>query len=73
MPIFKRKNKAPFPVQVKGRQLEYQVCGNDHFYKKYIQLNTSFLSFLNLDWLNKSGTCFVCSECTHIIWFDAQV
>lgn len=73
MALFKSKRKAPFPVQVKGKQLCCAVCDNDHFYKKHVQLNTALLSFLNMDWLNPSGTCFVCSECTHIMWFDARV
>ncbi len=71
MSFFGKKNKEPFPIQVKGKQLECPVCDNDHFYKKHIQLNTSIFTFFNLDWLNKDATCFVCSECTHIIWFDS--
>ena len=71
MSFFSKKTRKPFPIQVKENQLTCGVCGNDHFFKKRILLNTSILTFFKLDWLNKSATCFVCSECTHIIWFDS--
>ncbi len=63
--------KEPQQVEVKGRQLVCSVCDNDRFHKGRAQLNTSVLTFLKLDWLNKSATCFTCSNCTHIIWFGA--
>jgi hypothetical protein len=31
-------------------------------------LNTAIATFFNFDWANKSATCFVCSNCTHISW-----
>jgi hypothetical protein len=26
-------------------------------------------SFFDFDWLNRSGDCYICKECRHIIWF----
>jgi len=63
--------KEPVPIEVRGEKLRCCVCQNDTFYKKRIQLNTSLMTLFKLDWLNKDATCFVCSECTHIIWFDS--
>ena len=72
MAIFKRKKKDPQTVQVKGIQLECPVCRNRLFWERRVQLNSSILTFLNLDWLDSEATCFICSECTHIIWFAAH-
>jgi predicted nucleic-acid-binding Zn-ribbon protein len=54
---------------VRGKPLRCLVCTNDRFYKREAMLNTAGATFLNFDWANKSGTCFVCSECGYIHWF----
>jgi hypothetical protein len=63
------KKKEPVTIEVKGRQLICSHCGNQYFWQRQAQLNTSVASFFNLDWANKSAACCVCSECTQIIWF----
>ncbi len=63
------KKKEPEIVQVAGNNLRCPVCSNDHFFTRRAQLNTSAASFFGLDWANRSATCFVCSNCTHISWF----
>jgi predicted nucleic-acid-binding Zn-ribbon protein len=67
MGLFKQKQSKT--VQVKGNDLVCPVCGNNHFYDRKAQLNTSLASFFGLDWANRSAVCFVCSNCTHIMWF----
>ena len=32
-------------------------------------LNTSAMTFFNLDWANASAQCFVCDKCGRIEWF----
>lgn len=59
----------PKPYEVKGRQLTCLFCKNDLFYFRRAQLNTSTASFFNLDWANRSASCFVCAECSYIHWF----
>ena len=54
---------------VTGQALHCLVCGNDLFYERKAQLNTAVATFLNFDWANQSGDCFVCSECGYIHWF----
>lgn len=44
-------------------------CGGTRFEQGSAQLNTAGLSFLDLDWLNKSATIFKCADCGHIEWF----
>ncbi len=72
MGLFTSEKKEPQTVNIMGHPLKCSVCSNEYFHLRYIQLNTSWMSFFNLDWLNKNATCFVCSECTQIIWFDGQ-
>lgn len=52
-----------------GKALHCLVCGNDRFYQREALLNTAATTFFDLDWANKSGTCFVCSKCGYIHWF----
>jgi len=63
------KNRQPHKVQVLGKQLICAVCSYDHFFTRQALLNTAIATFFNFDWANKSATCFVCSNCTHISWF----
>lgn len=69
MKIFKKEE--PQTYSVKGHSLRCPVCGNVYFWTKKVQLNTTMATFFNLDWANKNATCFVCSDCTHILWFLA--
>lgn len=59
----------PQTIEVKGNALICPVCKGIYFYSREAQLNTAVASFFNLDWANKTATCFVCENCTHISWF----
>lgn len=63
------KKSGPNTVSVKGHELKCPVCGNEYFWTKRVLLNTALATFFKLDWANRSATCFVCSDCTHISWF----
>jgi len=67
MKLFKKKE--PQPVEVLGNQLKCPVCGGEHFWSKRAQLNSALATFFDLDWTDRSATCFVCSQCTYIFWF----
>lgn len=67
MKLFKKQE--PENIEVRGTQLICPVCSNNYFWTRRAQLNTAVASFFSLDWANRSATCFVCSECTHISWF----
>ncbi|MGE5354720.1 MAG: DNA-binding protein [Deltaproteobacteria bacterium] len=70
---FFSKNEPRY-YTIKNRELKCPICGNDKFHTRSAQLNTSFATFFNFDWANRSATCLVCSDCTHIQWFlDAVV
>ncbi len=44
-------------------------CQHQHFELGEAQLNTPGLTFLNLDWANKSASVLVCKKCSFIMWF----
>ncbi|NLU66643.1 hypothetical protein [Streptomyces sp. HNM0574] len=59
------------PVQVFAgeHQLTCPLCRNDAFLERPIKLNTTGMSFLNLDWANRDADGFICTECGRIEWF----
>jgi uncharacterized protein with PIN domain len=63
------KEEEPQPIEILGKELRCPVCNNHLFFTRQAQLNTAIASFFNLDWANRSATCFVCAKCTHISWF----
>ncbi len=63
------KKTEPQRVEIKGHQLKCPICGAELFYQREAQLNTAVASFFNFDWANRSATCLVCANCTHISWF----
>lgn len=67
MEVFSKKE--PQTVAVKGHELKCPICGNRYFRMRRALLNTIVATFFNIDWANRSATCFVCSECTHVSWF----
>jgi hypothetical protein len=32
-------------------------------------LNTFWATLFDLDFVNRNADCYVCSDCTHIMWF----
>ena len=75
MGIFESFNKAyngepeGETYEVAGKIVTCSHCGGTRFENGQAQLNTAGLSFLDLDWLNKSATIFKCTSCGHIEWF----
>ncbi len=53
----------------KGLKLECAICKNTTFWTRKTLMNTPGMSFLNLDWANKSAVNYVCSECGYVHWF----
>jgi len=39
------------------------------FDKSEAQLNTAGMTFLNLEWANRSATTLICTTCSRIEWF----
>lgn len=47
-------------------------CGADHFVEGRAQLNTAGMTFMNLDWANRTAATLTCVSCGHIHWFLAD-
>ena len=62
-------NKEPETVDVCGQSFRCTVCGNETFWRRHAQLNTALATFFELDWVNRSAVCAVCSRCRYIHWF----
>ena len=44
-------------------------CKQDRFVEGRAQLNTAGMSFMNLDWANRSAATLTCTACGRIEWF----
>lgn len=60
---------GPGQFEAGGRKVVCPHCKNDEFEQGSAQLNTAGLTFLGLDWLNKSASILVCTKCSLIQWF----
>ncbi|NGX33008.1 MAG: hypothetical protein K1060chlam4_01067 [Candidatus Anoxychlamydiales bacterium] len=56
-------------IKVKDKDLNCHACGNDTFSKREALLNTTWVLFFQFGYFNRSGACYVCSNCSHIHWF----
>ena len=57
------------PRIINGKPLTCAHCGGDSFDERQAQLQTTGLSFFNLEWLAKSATVFTCQGCGRLEWF----
>jgi hypothetical protein len=44
-------------------------CGGDRFDTREALLNSTVLTAVGLDWLDRSATAMICTRCTHITFF----
>jgi len=56
-----------------GQVIVCPHCRNDRFDRGEAQLNTAGMTFLELDWANRSATILHCTKCGHIVWFSSEV
>ncbi len=66
---FKREMDENWSYDIAGRQVTCSHCGGTEFDRSEAQLNTAGLTFLDLDWANRSAAIFICKRCGHIEWF----
>jgi uncharacterized protein len=52
-----------------GKAVICPQCDGDTFAEGSAQLNTAGMTFINLDWANKSAVTLACTECGRILWF----
>ena len=63
---------GPSRYSAGGFEIVCPHCKNNEFKEGVAQLNTAGMSFINLDWLNKSATTLICSRCGLIQWFNGE-
>lgn len=54
---------------VGNQQVICQFCRFDQFAERSIKMNTTGMSFFNLDWMNRSATGVVCERCGYVHMF----
>mgnify|MGYP006955273950 CR=1 FL=1 len=65
--------KGPGQYRANGIAVTCVHCHYNQFKKGYAQLNTAFLSFLNLDFANRSANILSCDRCGYVHWFAKEV
>ncbi|MGE5353590.1 MAG: hypothetical protein ACM3P0_16005 [Acidobacteriota bacterium] len=55
-----------------GREVVCPHCGNNYFEIGSALLNTPGMTFLNLDWANRTASILVCTRCSQIQYFLKQ-
>jgi hypothetical protein len=53
-------------VLVLDKPLACLVCGGGEFARREVAINTKGMTFMNLDWLNRSGDGAVCTACGYV-------
>lgn len=66
-------NETGRRVMVGEKQLLCLVCGAERFDYREVKMNTSGMSFLNLEWANKSAEGVVCRTCGFVHHFMKPV
>ena len=63
------KKKEAAERSVQGNKLTCPVCSSTLFWTRTTLMNTAGLSFLDLDWANRSASNYVCDRCGYVFWF----
>lgn len=58
--------------KIAGADLNCSHCFFGGFECSSVQLNTAFMTLIDLDWLNKSATVFQCQNCGKLEWFGGN-
>ncbi len=55
-----------------GKQIVCPHCGGDDFDSGSVLLNTTVLTFLDLDWVDRRASILSCRGCGRIEWFSRE-
>lgn len=64
--------EGPHTYSANGKEITCPQCQGKQFVQGSALLNTPGMTFLGLDWANKSATVLICAQCSHIQWFLQQ-
>lgn len=68
-----KESMGPGRYHSNGLSITCVHCRHDKFDHGYAQLNTSLMTFLNLDFANKSASILTCERCGYIQWFKKEI
>jgi predicted nucleic-acid-binding Zn-ribbon protein len=55
--------------KLQGKAISCPHCRAQEFDEGSALLNTAGMTFLNLDWANRSAIILACKSCGHVQWF----
>lgn len=56
-------------MEVNGHPLVCPHCKGESFTAAKAQLNTKWMTFFDLDFLNKEASTYICNDCGRVEWF----
>ncbi|WP_221798910.1 hypothetical protein [Paenibacillus typhae] len=68
-----KEMRGPAAYEVNGLRVICVHCRHDRFDHGFAQLNTALLSFLNLDFANRSANILTCDRCGYVHWFNKDI
>lgn len=63
---------GPGEYSAAGKKIICDHCGSVEFAKSSALLDTAGMSFVNLEWADRSATTLACTTCGKIQWFLKQ-
>ena len=70
--IYNKKSAKAGPQVVRGKTVKCLACQNETFRTKRVLLNTMWLTYLGMDWLNRSARVLICEECGFMHWYTVK-
>ena len=64
---------GPHRYDIGEHRIKCTQCDHQFFSEGKAQLNTSGLTFFNLDWANKTATTLACIKCGYLMWFVKKI
>ena len=62
-------NKKACEYKIENNFIKCNHCENTYFIKGSAMLNTAGMTFLGLDWANRTAITLMCENCGLIHWF----
>ncbi|WP_029291494.1 hypothetical protein [Cellulomonas sp. HZM] len=62
-------NQSARGIHVLDKPFTCHVCGGAAFFQREVKLQTTGMTFFDLDWLNRSADGAVCASCGYVHLF----
>jgi hypothetical protein len=64
-----RDDLPPHEYDVQGKPLACPICGNRRFESRRGVMDTRGMTYMNLSWLNRGSTEYICQVCLYVMTF----